>query len=422
MRGARTGIRLAAASLLLALAAPSAHAAWSRVTEIPATDVYSLRVQGDTVLAGRDTVLHISPDGGTTWRRSAPVGATPAAVEAAWMHHGRVWAGTYGSGAYSSDDLGATWTDRNAGLAGGLFGSHAYVLDFEEREGRLYAGTGGAGVYVIDLASPTAWSGFFRSDLENAQGGEVLDLARDGAALMTSGGANGELFRNAGPTTGWAEVFLDDTGIIPDLTPFQVATLGDTALAMTEVGMFRRAGAAARWEYVGPSIGRLLAGSVVTEPGRAIAMLQRLGTSYLYTSIDGGATWEPLDSPVTYTYEIAVSPGTLWAARNDGLWRSPLPSLDVAPRPPVRALGLAHAGRHPASDRAALRLSLPRAVRATLDLLDVTGRRVAPARALELPAGEHRIELDLGTQPAGVYVARLTAGGDEASLRLVRLP
>src|SRR5436190_10675079 len=58
---------LALATTVLAL---PAHAQWTPVPEIPARPLFSLFVNGDTLATGADTTVHVSTDGGATWRHS----------------------------------------------------------------------------------------------------------------------------------------------------------------------------------------------------------------------------------------------------------------------------------------------------------------------------------------------------------------
>ena len=97
-------------------------------------------------------------------------------------------------------------------------------------------------------------------------------------------------------------------------------------------------------------------------------------------------------------------------------------NTDDAPEPRT-GLGLAlHApSPHPARARGfSLAVSLPSSEPATLELFDVSGRRVAERR-IESPAqGVQRIELGRGAALSpGVHLARLTQGGEVRTMRVV---
>jgi glucose/arabinose dehydrogenase len=103
---------------------------------------------------------------------------------------------------------------------------------------------------------------------------------------------------------------------------------------------------------------------------------------------------------------------------------SPVASV---PRPPVGD-GLALAPPHPSpsSGDVAFRFTLPRAAAVRLEVIDLAGRRVAVLADGGSPAGEHRATwdgrgVDGRTLPAGVYHARLVAGGAAVTRPFVRL-
>ena len=84
-----------------------------------------------------------------------------------------------------------------------------------------------------------------------------------------------------------------------------------------------------------------------------------------------------------------------------------------APRPsPMRGAGV-------------IAFSLPRAMSARLSILDLQGREVAVLAEGAMSAGPHTATWDgstsRGAAPAGLYFARLAAGGRVLSQRLVRL-
>jgi hypothetical protein len=73
------------------------------------------------------------------------------------------------------------------------------------------------------------------------------------------------------------------------------------------------------------------------------------------------------------------------------------------------------------SDRGALRfvVSLPSSAPARLELMDVTGRRVAGQDVTALGSGEHEVVLDASGTSQGVYWARLSQAGRMLSSRVV---
>src|SRR5262245_35335602 len=120
-------------SLVLTLSfvvlAQPAWAQWTPITEIPATPMLSVWVNGDTIAASGDTAVYISTNNGATWKSSSKVPGDAVEVERVRMHDGRLYAATRGAGVFVSDDLGDTWTDFNQGLVGGFNNAQMFVLD-----------------------------------------------------------------------------------------------------------------------------------------------------------------------------------------------------------------------------------------------------------------------------------------------------
>jgi hypothetical protein len=97
--------------------------------------------------------------------------------------------------------------------------------------------------------------------------------------------------------------------------------------------------------------------------------------------------------------------------------------VDVATGAPA-ALQFA-AAPNPWTERATLRLAMPKEGAASIDILDIQGRLVRTVHRGILPAGEHRLEWDGrddgGNAVApGLYMARLHANAEERLLKLVR--
>ena len=90
-----------------------------------------------------------------------------------------------------------------------------------------------------------------------------------------------------------------------------------------------------------------------------------------------------------------------------------------------RELSFALTGANPAQGSARFRIGLPVAGRVELAIYDVSGRRVATLARDELPAGWHdrawTVNDDGGAPAAGVYFARMLAGGRLLSSRVVML-
>ena len=95
-------------------------------------------------------------------------------------------------------------------------------------------------------------------------------------------------------------------------------------------------------------------------------------------------------------------------------------AVGVPPREPTRAFGPIRTRPNPASRSLRVSFSLPDDGPATLELLDVTGRRLLSREVSAQPAGPVEVELDrdvAGLAP-GVYVVRLRQGGRVAATKV----
>ena len=91
------------------------------------------------------------------------------------------------------------------------------------------------------------------------------------------------------------------------------------------------------------------------------------------------------------------------------------------------AVALARPTPNPSAERVALSFNLPAPAPATLEILDVSGRRVRAIATGEFAAGEHTAPWDGrdergNTAGAGLYFARLVTPWNKRTVRLVRIP
>ena len=92
------------------------NAQWVRIEAIPSnTNVPSIYIDGNTIYAGADSVIYISSDGGTSWRKSNSINSAVDFVSTVIKVGNRIFVGTYNYGVYESTDFGMTWIERNEG-------------------------------------------------------------------------------------------------------------------------------------------------------------------------------------------------------------------------------------------------------------------------------------------------------------------
>ena len=411
---------VAIAFALLAVASP-ASAQWTQVPEVPAADVFSLSVKGDTIAAGTDTSVYLSTDAGATWRGSSRVAAGVTSIQAVLVRNGRLYAGTFGQGVFVSDDLGASWQGYNEGLVGGFLDSQLDLSDLQVLGDHLYAGTLGAGVYVRSLSGAGAWS-HFGEVFEPNQASNVNAVVPGGTRLIALGGDNGQVFFRDPGDLEWTISSLDNVGLHPGVEGKQVIWNGAVWVVGTSVGLFRSALGQEPWTFSSPGLGALFFTSFATAGRQIFVAFDIVNAAVIAHSDDDAVTWQLMEVlPGAFVYRLARSGSDLYAARADGLWRRPSASLAVPARDAAPALSFALAGPQPARDQVRFRFALPDAGEAVIDVFDVSGRRAAsPIREI-WPAGEHEVTWDAHGLPPGVYQARLVAGGRQAMTRVIRV-
>ncbi len=218
----------------------------------------------------------------------------------------------------------------------------------------------------------------------------VTDIAvhpeDDAVAWVTLGGfGTGHVFK----TDDSGETWTDVTGVLPD--------------APTEAVAFDPL--AAGTVFVGNDVG-------------------------VFVTYDAGTTWEAFTDGLpeaVLVMDLVYSPADRSlqvATHGNGMYRRALGEPPVSAEPSAPALGfrLLPAAPNPFRSTTALAYELDRAAEVRLEVFDAAGRRVALLAEGWQEAGAHRARLEAADLAAGVYVARLTAGGQTASraLTLVR--
>ena len=404
---------------ITANAAPAA-AQWSRVEALPGTELFSIWANGDTIAVGADTAVFVSTNGGANWSRSARPVTGVTSIQAVRIRNGRLYAGTFGQGAFISDDLGATWSAFNDGLVGGILDSQLDLVDFAIQGSNLIAGTAGAGVYARDLGGPGSWH-TFGDVFEPNQAPNVNSLALGGTRLIASAGANGMVFRRDPGDADWTISNLDNVGIHAGLSAMSAVWSGTGWVVGTNLGVFHSVAGQEPWTRVDPGLGSLNWVTFAPQGHHLFGAFNTRLAAVMEESDDDGATWQNAEVlPSVFVKQLAVSGNDLYAARGDGLWRRQIGTASVAAVTPGQ-LSLALAGPQPCRDLARLRFELPEAEAASIEVFDVLGRSMGDRVTGWWSAGPHEVALDARRLSPGVYAALLSAGGRREVVRLVHV-
>ena len=364
---------------------------WTQVPELAGTPVHDLEfaANGSLYVGSLDSVWKSDDDGQTFVQLDLGIGVQDQVLEVTTHPTDAlvVWAGVADAlggqpaNVLFSGDGGQTWIDRTPVLAAGT-GCTAIALDPADPN-RVFAAFSdpfGGGTAV--LFSPDAGTTWFDRTGSLPTGAPLADLAHDGTRLLVAGGQayDGQdfgLFETTDEGQSWTP--LHD-GTWPSLAitdievhPFQAGTL---LLASAGAGVHRSLDGGANWIFgVAGTEGRHVSevcadpvqllggfaagstfavakstdGALTFEPsatgiralntvailthgiaGGELAMcFNGLNTGGIYTSGDGGETWQPEPVPATRWNEIefapdgkllAVSAGPVTTAQ-EGVWR-----------------------------------------------------------------------------------------------------
>lgn len=305
---------------------PSEALPWTRVVEVPASDVFSLQHHLTTLYAGSADIVYIGASEGMTWSATTPVDAAAAAIETVVPVGGALWAGTFAQGAYRSTDGGTHWDPVNTGLSG--LGANA-VIEIVEKSGKLYAGTGGAGVFVLDLAVPTQWTAF-NSELPVLTAGTVEDLVLHGTTLVAPAGPNGYVYRFPEGATAWQEVAIVPP-IAPGLMPSDLLAVGVDLFVGASHRVYRSEDDAQTWTFVGNGIASGTDTFLASDGPDLFAGVDFQGNNFrVYRSSNRGDSWQQIDEVIgSFLFALQVAGDRLFAARSDGLWWTPLTATGV---------------------------------------------------------------------------------------------
>ena len=406
------------ALVLLAVASPAA-AQWTRVLDVPVTDVFSVWSNGDTLAAGTDTSAFVSTDAGTSWHHSIRPTAGVTSMQALWIRNGRLYAGTFGQGVFVSDDLGDTWQAFNQGLVGGPLDSQRFITDFQVRGDSIYAATAGAGVYVRNLSSGT-WS-HFGEVFEPNQASNVNALGLGGTRLMAAAGANGMVFIRDPGDTEWTVSLLGNTGLLPGTQAECAVWNGSGWVVGSSKGVFFSPLGEEPWSFTALGLGPLNNTSIAPRGRDLFGAFDIANAVVIEHSNDDGASWQQLETlPLVFVYKLAMIGSELYSGRADGLWRRS--TTDVTGISAGRhGLRFALVGPQPVRGDLRFRFELPTPGTASIELFDIAGRRPDDRVVRSWPAGANEVSWDTRSLAPGIDHARLTALGQQEVVRVIRV-
>jgi len=431
---------------------------WTKVTTSLAGDpsIGAAAALGGTLLAGTfDGAFRTTDAGATwtdTWHGSSGVFGSQAMIHSfgpLFVAVDAVLSG--GSGIVSTTDDGVTWPPVSGVPAGGT------AYDFLEHGGSLFAAVYGGirGVYVSTDGGATfaitgSWAPGVVLRCLHAHGSVLLAGSSDAYFRSTDDGATW----TSHTTLGWVEDFASLDGLLyAGRYPGGVSRSSDGGLTWTALSsgmpgaphinalaVFDGAvyaavntGSVMRWTgttWIDAGLGGDFVDELLPVGGTLLA-----GTAFnhVFLSTDGAA-WIDFSDGFTggIIESMAVTPDrVIVGTRGRGIWSRPRAELP-APTAVTPAAAAPSALRlavfpNPSGASATVTFDLPRDGAVTLDVLDVTGRRVRRLLAAERPAGRHGVVWNGRDERGrlagnGVYFLRArTADGDAEVTKIMRV-
>lgn len=373
---------------------------WSRVTDVPNGPVYAFTEHEGILFATTDSVLYRTLDSGRQW---SPTPSQPPSnlLNSVFSHGASFYVGTLGDGAFRSIDTGRTWQQASEGLSG----SAKHIVQIAARGESLYAATNGDGIYALANDRWTAYhAGLFQFG--------ATSIAANDSTLVA--GIGSYVFARSLNSDRWSFTVIDSSFSRLPLCLFQ----HDSAFILgTTGGVFRGSPDGMTWTKADisqfPDRGIV---AFAADGARLFAGLNYRFEHWIFSTDDGGATWDIRAHEFSELLSLSVWKDRIWAGRADGLWWYPTrePSGIKADRSVPSRMSLYQNYPNPFNPSTTISFQLPRRSRIRLVVLDILGREVSILLDEIRNAGIHSVDWDAMGLPTGIYLSRLEAEGASA--------
>jgi hypothetical protein len=306
----------------------SCFSQWTRIGQLPSTDIASLYHKDNILYAGGKNVIYISKNNGSTWDSTSAIPQL-FLVTSIIIYKNELYAAAPHKDVFKSSDGGTTWQGTTwQGMAPGAFPD---VADFCEFRGDLYAATFGNSVYKLDPVNDNNWLPFSNglSDLS----ANLPVIASNSNAIIAGTLANGIYDHLTVNSTIWQERLL--TGQIdPNEGAYAIVAAHDTLFYSGRTGKFYMStDNGLNWNFIGD---RLASAATSLVNAKQAILLSRhvfegsFKTLFYYIKKDSLQSSFVNFSVVTdshFTYKIDILGNRLWDASNKGLFFTSLSDL-----------------------------------------------------------------------------------------------
>lgn len=304
------------------LASYCSFSQWTRVQQLPSSNIFSLFHKGDTLYAGGKNIIYRSRDKGQTWDSTS---AIPQffEVDNIIVYKNELYATCFSIGVFKSSDWGSTWQNINAGII-------PFVSDFCEFKGDLYAATEGASSFKLDPVNRNNWLPF--SNGLSSFSINQTSLAGNSNALIAGTLANALYDYLPANSTTWEERFLLGQ-IRPTEEAYDIITAHDSLFLAGSTGTFYMStDNGLNWNTFGsvrPSNFTSLVNAKQALLFSTVTVDNTINTSFFYIKKD---SLQHASVPFSFvannfTFKVDIFGNKLWDASNVGLFYMSLSDL-----------------------------------------------------------------------------------------------
>jgi len=389
-------------------------AQWTKLDLASGTSIWSLWSSGDTLIAGGDSVLYYSFDGGNNWDQSSPVPGVEYGINAIQPVQGGIYIGTALKGVFFTSNMGGEWHQRSAGLTNpGAMEIRAFALRGDE----IFVATIGGGVYKNSLTTPGSWSHFSEGIPWNTSW-SIYSLKNVDGDLYAGGGVNAYYYRNRKNTTVWEEIPFDwFTGEANGMLAFEKYSGG--IIATSNIGIYRSSDSGNTWLKYSPGVGLIEKSDIVVSGNNIVVTLSKAARFYIMHSSNSGISWSREDMQSgSIALSMTICGGKIWVGRLDGLYYKSDTLTDIK-EPDVIPMefSLKQNYPNPFNPSTVILFNIPEensvsgvTGNVVMDVYNSTGEKVATLLNQSMEPGNHQVTFDASGMPGGVYFYELKYG------------
>jgi hypothetical protein len=410
-------------TLALVLCFQVSFSQWTRVEQLPATDIFNL-FRADTVLyAGGRDVVYFSKNNGQSWDSTAHI-AGVTTIDAFIVYKNEFYAGCWNKGVFKSSNKGVTWQNMGNSIL-------PYVSQFTEWNGSLYAATLGGSMYKLNEPSRTSWVSF-NNGLSSLS--VNLPAVHGHNNVLLAGTLANRLYNRFSITTGaWEDIFITGNNSVGDGV-YNFISARDSLFMSTHTNIYYSTDEGLTWSKTGSAFPSLYTPLQNTKQGIIAARNTFNGvtnnTDFFYIKKDNlKASWTPFGSIVDhFAYDFEIIGDKLWEASLHGLnymslaslpgFTSPYdsdtivktidPVVPVNPVPVTFPFTVGNVYPNPVNNDGYIAISLNTAKELSATLYDIAGRFIsAPVNHLKLNKGKTILPFSIGNISSGTYFLRL---------------